>query len=349
MLELSHINKQYNSGPLLQDVSFTVQQDETVCLLGPSGAGKSTILRIIAGLERPAAGEVLWNGENILNLPPHQRKFGLMFQDYALFPHLNVYENVAFGLRVSGVSERKIVERVSEALEMASLQHLAGRSVTDLSGGEKQRVAFARAIAPKPKLLMLDEPMGSLDRTLRDQLLAELYELLKVADIPVIYVTHDQEEAFSIADRILILHEAKIFQTGSPREIYAHPESLWVASFFGFTNQLNGKVLSLNPFIINTEIGRVAVLCGLDGFSIGDALDVVIPPAAIKINARKDGKNIFMGKIIESNFHGMNYRIKIKMQNSIIFTFESNSELLVGEPLKFSIDPSAVLCFLRNP
>lgn len=348
MLELRHIVYKYEEQPLLRDISFSVQQDETVCLLGPSGGGKTTILRIIAGLENPAGGIVYWNGADVSKLPAHNREFGLMFQDYALFPHLNVYENVAFGLRMKEKSDQEVADRVEESLEIASLQHLAGRSVVDLSGGEKQRVAFARAIAPEPKLLMLDEPMGSLDRTLRDQLLGELNELLNAADIPVIYVTHDQEEAFSIADRVILLHDGVIVQSGSPREIYKNPVNLWVAAFFGLTNRLRGKILSKVPGIVETEIGKIFISCGKDVFSVGEPVELIIPPDAFRVGESECGENNFKGMIVDCSFRGTSYYIKIKMQNAILLTFEVADAYQAGDGVKLSIDKDAFLCFAEG-
>ena len=296
MLEIRHIEKEYDGLPLLDGISFSVGKNETVCILGPSGVGKSTLLRIIAGLEQPEVGDVLWKNENITDLPPYKRKFGLMFQDYALFPHLDVFENIAFGLRIQHVPPLEIEKRVKEALEMVGLQKIAKRSVADLSGGEKQRIAFARALAPKPKLLMLDEPMGSLDRALRAQLTNELHVLLGEMDIPVIYVTHDQEEAFSIADRLLVLNQGGIAQSDSPQNIYSHPIDLWVASFFGLNNHLLGKIKSIDPFILETDIGELVVSCISEQFLQGDEVDIVILPTAFKKEVQQKPQNCFKGK-----------------------------------------------------
>ncbi|MGD0708243.1 MAG: ABC transporter ATP-binding protein, partial [Anaerolineaceae bacterium] len=202
MLEVRQIFKDFEGQPLLKGVSLTVSQGETVCLLGPSGSGKSTLLRIIAGLEPAESGQVLWDGRDLKEVPVYQRRFGLMFQDYALFPHKNVADNVAFGLRMQNLPADEIKQRVQEALEQVHLQAFARRRVTDLSGGEQQRVALARALAPRPLLIMLDEPLGAMDRALREQLIGEIRGLLHETRIPAIYVTHDQEEAFTIADRL---------------------------------------------------------------------------------------------------------------------------------------------------
>jgi len=208
MLRIEGISKTYQFKPLLEDINLSVSRGEILCLLGPSGSGKSTLLRIIAGLEKPESGRLFWDDADIMDLQAYERNFGFMFQDYALFPHMSVRENVAFGLEMKGLARELIDKRVREVLKMVEMADFLERNVTDLSGGEKQRVALARAIAPKPQLLMLDEPLGSLDRTLRDQLIMELGSVLQQLETPVIYVTHDQEEAFSIGDRLAVLHNA---------------------------------------------------------------------------------------------------------------------------------------------
>ena len=216
MLEIEDIHKTYEGMPLLEGVSLKVDPGETVCLLGPSGGGKSTLLRIAAGLEQPESGRVLWNGEEITRMPPHRRGFGLMFQDYALFPHLNVEENVAFGLRMQTLPAERIRREVKSALEKVELEGFERRRTEELSGGEQQRVALARTLAPRPKLIMLDEPLGALDRALREQLAGQLHRLLKELRIPSLYVTHDQEEAFAVAQRVALLHAGRIVQSGRP-------------------------------------------------------------------------------------------------------------------------------------
>jgi len=244
MLEVHHIFKAYEGKPLLNDISFSVGIGETVCLLGASGSGKSTLLRIIAGLEDADSGFISFNKIDLTSTPPHLRDFGLVFQDYALFPHLNVNENVAFGLKMRRLSQSEITRRVANSLEMVNLSGFGLRRVTDLSGGEQQRVALARALATRPRLLMFDEPLGALDRTLREDLLNELRSILHQTQIPAIYVTHDQEEAFTIADRILILHDGKIIREGSPAEVWAHPGSAFVAGFLGLGNIVEGEVIN---------------------------------------------------------------------------------------------------------
>jgi ABC-type Fe3+/spermidine/putrescine transport system ATPase subunit len=242
MLEVHNIFKTYEGKPLLKDISFQVDTGETVCLLGASGSGKSTLLRIIAGLEDADAGFVSFNEVDLTSTPPHLRDFGLVFQDYALFPHLNVNDNVAFGLRMRRLPQAEIAGRVANSLEMVNLQDFGLRKVTDLSGGEQQRVALARALATHPRLLMFDEPLGALDRALREDLLGELRRILHRTEIPAIYVTHDQEEAFTLADRVLILHDGAILREGTPADVWGNPGSAFVAKFLGLGNVFEGKV-----------------------------------------------------------------------------------------------------------
>jgi len=242
MLEVHHVFKTYEGQLLLKDISFNVDTGETVCLLGASGSGKSTLLRIIAGLEDSDSGSVSFNNLDLTSTPPHLRDFGLVFQDYALFPHLNVSENVAFGLKMRRLPQDEIIQRVANSLEMVNLSGFGLRRVTELSGGEQQRVALARALATRPRLLMFDEPLGALDRTLREDLLNELRKILHQTQIPAIYVTHDQEEAFTIADRVLILYDGRIIREGTPADVWANPESAFVARFLGLGNIFRGEV-----------------------------------------------------------------------------------------------------------
>ncbi|MBL8077853.1 MAG: ABC transporter ATP-binding protein [Anaerolineales bacterium] len=260
MLELKNIFKTYEGKPLLKNISFTLRSDETICLLGASGSGKSTLLRMIAGLESPDEGRILFNGMDLAQkTPPHLRDFGLVFQDYGLFPHLNIFDNIAFGLKMRKVPPAQIQERVAILLKQVNLLGFEKRDVTELSGGEQQRVALARALAPNPRLLMFDEPLGALDRNLKEDLLNELREILHRTKIPSIYVTHDQEEAFAIADRILLLHDGEIVRDGRPEEIWNDPGSIWAANFFGIGNTLNG--VAVLPNKVKTEFGVFDLKC----------------------------------------------------------------------------------------
>jgi spermidine/putrescine transport system ATP-binding protein len=253
LLELLHISKTFEGKPLLKDISFTINSNETICLLGASGSGKSTLLRIIAGLELPDEGAILFNGMDLAPIPPHARDFGLVFQDYGLFPHLNVFDNIAFALKIRKIVRMKIKGRVAALLEQVGLTGFENRKVTDLSGGEQQRVALARALANPPRLLMFDEPLGALDRSLKEDLLKELRAILKKTRIPALYVTHDQEEAFTIADRILLLHEGEIVHTGTPEDLWTNPRLTWVARFLGVGNVVEGVVNAQGK--IKTDFG----------------------------------------------------------------------------------------------
>jgi thiamine transport system ATP-binding protein len=232
------------TGLALDTVGLDLAEGEVVALLGPSGCGKSTLLRVVAGLVRPSAGRVVLDGRDLAAVPTHQRGIGLMFQDYALFPHRDVGGNVEFGLRMRRDAAGSRARRVAEVLDLVGLAGYAGRAVSTLSGGERQRVALARALAPAPRLLMLDEPLGALDRTLREELLIELSTLFARLALTVVYVTHDQTEALAIADRVVIMNAGRVARQGRPRELWQNPESAFVARFLGFTNLIDVAVVA---------------------------------------------------------------------------------------------------------
>jgi ABC-type Fe3+/spermidine/putrescine transport system ATPase subunit len=309
MLEIRNIFKSYEGKPLLNDISFTVGVGETVCLLGASGSGKSTLLRIMAGLEPPDSGHILFNGHDLANTPPHLRDFGLVFQDYALFPHLNVYDNVAFGLKMRRLNQDEISQRVAKSLEMVNLTGFENRQVTDLSGGEQQRVALARALAIRPRLLMFDEPLGALDRTLREDLLNELRMILHQTEIPAIYVTHDQEEAFAIADRLLILHDGMIVREGSPSEVWSNPESAFVARFLGLGNVMDGKYIGNSN--VETDFGTFTVQCA-HKHQMGDRVHLLARPVEVRSE-----RNAIQGVVTDVIFQ--QERFKVTLDNGLYF------------------------------
>ena len=307
MLEVRNIHKTYDNKPLLRDISFSVPVGETICLLGASGSGKSTLLRIIAGLERPESGLIFFDGRDLTSVPPHLRDFGLVFQDYALFPHLNVQQNVAFGLKMRRMAQSEISKRVADALELVSLVGFGERPVTDLSGGEQQRVALARALAIRPRLLMFDEPLGALDRTLREGLLNELREILRRTEVPAVYVTHDQEEAFAIGDRILILHRGAILREGSPADVWADPQSAYVAEFLGLGNMIDAKAIAKHEF--QTAYGNFTVKCPHD-HSSGEKVKLLARPLSVK-----DGPNAIKGVVTDVIFQ--QDRFKVTFDNGL--------------------------------
>ena len=244
LLSLNNISKLFGSTRAVNDVSLAVNQGEFFGLLGPSGCGKTTTLRMIAGLEQPDTGSIDFNGQNITSLPPERRGFGMVFQNYALFPHLNVFENVAFGLRARHKSKVEMNERVASALELVQLPGYAQRRIDELSGGQQQRVAIARAIAIEPALLLFDEPLSNLDVSLREETRSELRELVTRLGLTAVYVTHDQEEAFALCDRISVMVGGKLVQSGQPRELYEQPADISVARFLGRNNLIRSMRLS---------------------------------------------------------------------------------------------------------
>jgi ABC-type Fe3+/spermidine/putrescine transport system ATPase subunit len=333
MLELIDIYKTYENQPLLSGVSFTVEAGETICLLGASGSGKSTLLRIIAGLETPESGQVLWKGSNMAAIPAHQRNFGLVFQDYALFPHLTVAENVAFGLKTQNFPRDEIKQRVTGSLEQVNMSGFGNRRVTDLSGGEQQRVALARALAPRPRLLMFDEPLGALDRALKDHLLEEIRGILHESEVPAIYVTHDQEEAFAIADRVVLLHEGDIVQAGTPAEVSSHPVSAWVAEFLGLGNVLVGKRLGDRQ--VETRLGVLDVNCETgppfgDDTGAGETVALLIRPEQVKLTKDENG---LKGRVADVLFQKNGFRITL--ENDLYFYTSAPPE--VGAELSFTV------------
>jgi thiamine transport system ATP-binding protein len=248
-LEVEQLTVRYDGGVALDGVDLSVAEHEIVSVLGPSGSGKTTLLRAIAGLVPEAVGTVRWDGRDITRVPPHRRGFGLMFQDHALFPHRDVVGNVAFGLRMQGRPRAEVDARSREVLELVGLGGFAHRRIAELSGGEQQRVALARALAPAPRLLMLDEPLGALDRALRDRLVADLRALFVSLELAVVFVTHDHDEAFALADRVVVAHRGRIARVGTPAEVWEEPGSEVVARFLGWnvTGRFGAEVVAVRP------------------------------------------------------------------------------------------------------
>jgi ABC-type Fe3+/spermidine/putrescine transport system ATPase subunit len=341
MLELRDIQKKFGSKLALNGISFQVQPGEIVALLGPSGSGKSTLLSIIAGLEQSDRGQVLWDGNDISAIPSHLRGFGLMFQDYALFPHRDVAGNVAFGLEMASQPRLQVTKRAREVLDLVGLAGFERREVSSLSGGEQQRVALARALAPQPKLLMLDEPLGSLDRALRTRLLQELADILRRADQTSLYVTHDQEEAFAIADRIVLLEAGRIAQDATPQELYLRPASPFVAEFLGLHNLFPGK---LSAVVLHTPFGEFPYSAGADG-----DVTVLLRPDAIAIS--DEGQARIKGKLVKAEFQGSATSAFLQSGSQLLkFSLPSAIELpKIGADLTISFDPkTAIQLFPRK-
>jgi len=342
-LALQKIHKIFDDTTAVHGVSFQVREGEILGLLGPSGSGKTTILEIIAGTIKPDRGNCTWNGKSLAEIPPYQRGFGLMFQDFALFPHKNVRDNVSFGLKMQHWPPEKIQERVQDVLQLVGLPGFGDREVDTLSGGEQQRVALARSLAPQPRLLMLDEPIGSLDRTLRERLMGELREILKSTAQTAIYVTHDQQEAFSVADRIVVLREGRVAQTGKPEEIYRAPNSTFVARFLGLANILPGKAYRKDGSSeISTEIGNWQIQQQLEG-----DVEVLIRPDAVRVGSPRSPKEIqLQGTLSKKAFSGKFFRCEMVIHDvSMAFEFPAATTRLppVGEQVQISFDPDHAL------
>ncbi|MGD1995659.1 MAG: ABC transporter ATP-binding protein [Anaerolineae bacterium] len=316
-LEIRNLGKSYPDGWTLSEVTLAVEEGEIISFLGPSGCGKTTLLRLIAGLETPEAGEVLVKGEEVTHMPPHLRGFGLMFQEYALFPHRDVFGNVAFGLHIASANRDTTQARVTEVLELVGLAGFEQRDVNQLSGGERQRVALARSLAPQPRLLMLDEPLGALDRTLRERLLEELPTILKRVGVTTITVTHDQEEAFAIADRVAVMHAGRVVQQGTPEEVYREPASRWVAQFLGLTNLLSARVVAEGT--VETPLGQLQV-GRMGGVSPGSEGTLLVRPEAARLGDAET--NRVSGVVTGHTFRGSRYRVDLKLEGEFDMTFD---------------------------
>ncbi len=353
IIELIDVKKVFDDETIAVDnFNLEVKKGEFVTFLGPSGCGKTTTLRMIAGFELPTSGKILLNGEDISKLPPNKRPVNTVFQKYALFPHLNIYENIAFGLRLKRIettvtdskgnarvkkvklSKSEIDKKVKKALEIVDLEGFEKRSVSTLSGGQQQRIAIARAIVNEPEILLLDEPLGALDLKMRKEMQIELKNMHKKLGITFIYVTHDQEEALTMSDKIVVINDGEIQQIGTPTQIYNEPNNTFVADFIGESNIFNGTV-----------VGTLKVkFCGatfdcLDDFEINDMVDVVVRPEDIKICAPTEGQ--LKGKVISTVFKGVHYEITVGVGKFEI-VIQSTSSAEVGATIGMRVEPDGI-------
>lgn len=304
IISLKNIIVEFEDGDrILKNISLDIKDKEFVTFLGPSGCGKTTTLRIIAGFLEPTSGDVLFDGQRINGVPPHKRNVNTVFQRYALFPHLNVYENIAFGLRVKNVPEKEILSRVGEMLELVNLKGFEKRSIHRLSGGQQQRVAIARALVNRPKVLLLDEPLGALDLKLRKEMQIELRRIQQELELTFVYVTHDQEEALTMSDSIVVMNSGSIQQIGTPTDIYNEPINAFVADFIGESNIINGSM----PEDCVVEFAGRRFECVDKGFTPGKTVDVVIRPEDVKVIPAEKAK---LTGIVESVvFKGVHYEM----------------------------------------
>ena len=301
LIRLHDVCMAYDDELVLDHINLYINDSEFLTLLGPSGCGKTTTLRIIGGFTTPSSGDVTFDGERINDVPPHKRQINTVFQKYALFPHLDVYENIAFGLRIAKVGEKEIEERVNEMLEVVSLKGFGTRKVDQLSGGQQQRVAIARALVNRPKVLLLDEPLGALDLRLRKDMQNELKRIQQQMGITFIYVTHDQEEALTMSDTVVVMDKGRIQQIGSPEDIYNEPKNAFVADFIGESNILDG--IMHTDFVV--EIFNRKFKCLDKGFAPMEPVDVVIRPEDIEIVAPEKGR--LQGTVTSVTFKGVHY------------------------------------------
>ena len=340
LIRLENITKSFGDNVVLNGIDLSVSENEFVTLLGPSGCGKTTTLRIIGGFETPDSGAVYFDGKDITNLPANKRNINTVFQNYALFPHMTVGDNIAFGLRVSGKTDQYIKDKIKYALKLVNLKGFENRSIDQLSGGQQQRIAMARAIVNEPKVLLLDEPLGALDLKLRQEMEYELVRLKKELGITFIYVTHDQEEALTMSDKVVVMNEGFIQQEGTPEEIYNEPENAFVADFIGDSNIVSGKMIKDKL----VEINGIEFKC-IDGeeqgFKPGKKVDVVIRPEDIEI--KPYGKGIFNGTIISKLFIGVHYEMLVESEDGKIeWLLQNYDQHEVGEKIGMYVRPENI-------
>jgi spermidine/putrescine transport system ATP-binding protein len=337
-LEIDRITKKYGNTPILDGVSFSVEAGQFFSLLGPSGCGKTTLLRIIAGLETPDEGRILLNGEDITNLSPNKRPVNTVFQNYALFPHLSIWENIAFGLRIAGRPEKEIRQEVERMLQLIQMPDCAHKMPDQISGGQKQRVAIARALINRPRLLLLDEPLAALDLKLRQKMLLDLDLIHDEVGITFLFVTHDQTEAMAVSDQIAVLHKGKVEQIGTPSQLYEAPKSSFVAAFIGDTNFLDGvvaKKTSTDYSLLKLE-NFPEVLCFNDKqLSVGDPVHLSIRPEKIRISSEKPPEhphhNVFSGTVEDMVYRGDHTNFWVTVNGHRIAIIQQHSRFLLDE------------------
>ncbi len=332
IIELKNISKNFEDQQVLKGIDLNIYEKEFLTLLGPSGCGKTTILRIIGGFEEPSSGQVMFYGNDIAKIPPYKREVNTVFQKYALFPFLNVFDNIAFGLNLKKTDKKIIKEKVNKMLELVGLKGYEKRDVTSLSGGQQQRVAIARALVNEPKVLLLDEPLGALDAKLRKGMQSELKKIQKEVGITFVFVTHDQEEALSMSDTIVVMNDGVIQQIGTPMDVYNEPQNRFVASFIGESNIIPGNMLK----DCLVKFDDVEWECVDKGFKQNEDIEVVLRPEDMHVVSPESGK--VSGNIISKVFMGVHYEylVKTKYRNYKVHTTEN---IEVGKQVGLTIDP----------
>ena len=332
IIELKNLSKNFGDNQVLKGIDLNIYENEFLTLLGPSGCGKTTILRIIAGFEEPSHGQVMFNGEDIAKVPAYKREVNTVFQKYALFPFLNVHDNVAFGLNLKKKDKKEIDEKVTKMLALVGLAGFGNRDITSLSGGQQQRVAIARALVNEPKVLLLDEPLAALDAKLRKGMQAELKKIQKEVGITFIFVTHDQEEALSMSDTIVVMNDGIIQQIGTPMDIYNEPQNRFVANFIGESNIIEGVM----PKDCLAVLDDVQWECVDKGFKENENIEVVLRPEDMQVVEPQDGK--VSGKIVSKIFMGVHYEYLVET-NIRKYKVHTTKNIEMGSVIGLTIDP----------
>ena len=335
IIEIQGISKVYGDNTVLDNHSLNIRKNEFLTLLGPSGCGKTTTLKIIAGFETADSGKVVFDGNDISDLPPYKRQLNTVFQKYALFPHMNIYENIAFGLKIKKMPKDEIDKKVKEMLKLVALEGFENRQVESLSGGQQQRVAIARALVNEPKVLLLDEPLGALDLKLRKEMQMELKKIQKKLGITFIFVTHDQEEALTMSDKIIVMNKGKIQQMGTPQDIYNEPENSFVARFIGESNIFDGVMLE--DYLV--EFCSTKFKCVDKDFEKNENIEVVIRPEDIKMVEPQKG--MLKGKVTSVLFKGVHYEIEVN-ENGRKWILHNTQSAIVGSELGLDIYPEDI-------
>ena len=335
IIRLQDISKKFEDDVILDSINLSIKDKEFMTFLGPSGCGKTTTLRIIAGFLEADSGQVIFEGKDINSLPPHKRQVNTIFQRYALFPHLNVYDNIAFGLRIKKMKEKDIAKKVGEMLELVNLKGFQKRDISSLSGGQQQRVAIARALAVEPRVLLLDEPLGALDLKLRKDMQVELKNIQKRMGITFIYVTHDQQEALSMSDTVVVMNDGRIQQIGTPIDIYNEPKNAFVADFIGESNILDGVMLD----DFKAKFSGAVFQCLDKGFAVNESVDIVVRPEDVDVVPIEEGT--ISGVITSNTFKGVHFEMIVDIDN-FKWMIQTTDYYPVGTRIGIQIEPDAI-------